>query len=55
MYGGWLNEKVINAGMKLLKAAFPHLSGFQDPMLQVTNSVNSFILCILSCNYSLYS
>ena len=51
MNGGWLNDKVIYAGMQLLKATFPHLSGFQYPMLQVTKCFNiqrrtEFIQCL---------
>ncbi|KAL5506352.1 hypothetical protein EMCRGX_G007973 [Ephydatia muelleri] len=47
----WLNDKIIKAGMHLLKTAFPHISGFQDPMLQVTNTFNiqkstEFIQCL---------
>ena len=51
MNGGWLNDKVIYAGMQLLKAAFPHLSRFQNPILQVTNCFDiqrstEFIQCL---------
>ena len=47
----WLNDKIIKAGMHLLKTAFPYISGFQDPMLQVTNTFNiqkstEFIQCL---------
>ena len=47
----WLNDKIIKAGMHLLKTAFPHISGFQDPMLQVTSTFNiqkstEFIQCL---------
>eukprot|EP00731_Ephydatia_muelleri_P021358 Em0013g1085a len=49
--GGWLNDKIINAGMQLLQAAFPHLAGFQNPILQVTNCFDiqrstEFIQCL---------
>ena len=51
MNGGWLNDKIIYAGMQLLQAAFPHLSGFQNPILQVTNCFDiqrstEFIQCL---------
>ena len=51
MIGGWLYDKVIYAGMQLLTGAFPHLSGFQNPILQVTNCFNiqrstEFIQCL---------
>ena len=51
MNGGWLNDKIIYAGMQLLQAAFPHLSGFQNPILQVTNCFDiqrstKFIQCL---------
>ena len=47
----WLNDKIIKAGMHLLKTAFPYICGFQDPMLQVTNTFNiqkitEFIQCL---------
>ena len=51
MNGGWLNDKIIYAGMQLLQAAFPHLAGFQNPILQVTNCFDiqrstEFIQCL---------
>ena len=48
MNGGWLNDKIIYAGMQLLQAAFP---GFQNTILQVTNCFDiqrstEFIQCL---------
>ena len=46
--GGLLNDKVIYVRMQLLKGAFPPVSGFQNPIGQVTNisisreALNSF-------------
>ena len=37
MTGGWLNDKVIYAGMQLLKGAFPRLLAFQNQILQLIN------------------
>ena len=32
----WLNDSLINAGMNLLKSAYPHVQGMQECMLSDT-------------------
>ena len=48
----WLNDKLINAGMNLLKSAYPHVQGMQDCMMSDTLNFeppNSDFVQILNC------
>ena len=47
----WLNDSLINAGMNLLKSAYPHVQGMQECMLSDTlnfEPLNDFVQ-ILNC------
>lgn len=38
--GTWLTDSIINAGMKLMKEAYPHIEGLQETALGETLTFN---------------